>query len=152
MTSQRTLGFLTLFLALGLAACVEVERDDAVVRDGDGIAENAPDEGFQDPSDEAMRDEIMEEQFEELSVLQREMTGDWRDDAREMMLDFENRRYEGFTPQGDPLEGNLRVVDEGDGYVTFMVDDETLTARTVGDGQILLSAGPDDAEGLRFRR
>ena len=143
-----------LFLALGLAACANADRDPDPLAVGEDteIAENAPDEGFQDPSDEAMREEVMEEQFEEVSVLQREMTGDWRDDAREMMLDFENRRFEGYTPEGAPLEGDLRIVDEGDDYVTFTVGDETLTARNVGDGQLLLSTSPDDPAGLRFDR
>jgi hypothetical protein len=152
MNTLRMLGFLSLILAFGLAACTDVDREPTVVGDDTEIAENAPEEGFQDPSDEAMRDEVMEEQFEEVSVLQREMTGTWRGEAREMLLDFENRRYEGVTPAGDPLEGELRIVEEGDDYVTFMVGDETLTARTVGDGQLLLSTRPDDPAGLRFDR
>jgi hypothetical protein len=148
MNTLRTLGFFTLFLAFGLAACADADRDLDAAPDADDDLEVME----EDVSSDDMRDEIMEEQLEEVSVLQREMTGNWRAEAREMMLDFEGRRYEGFTPAGEPLEGDLRIVEEGDDYVVFMVGDETLTARTVGDGQILLSTSPDDADGLRFRR
>lgn len=56
----------------------------------------------------------MEEQLEEVTVLQREMTGDWRDEAREMLLDFENRCFEraGAEDRGRKRRDRLVVFDE----------------------------------------
>ena len=152
MHTLRTLGFSLLVLAFGLAACVDADRKPATGSDDTQSADNAPVQGFQDPSDEAMRDEVLREQLAEVTVLQREMTGTWRGEAREMLLDFERQRYEGVTPAGEPLEGPLRVVEEGRDYIVFTVGDEVLTARSVGEGQILISTDPETLEGRRFSR
>lgn len=140
---------LLLLTAAGLGACTDAPNRTPEATE---TPANAPDEGFQDPTDRAMRGEIMEDQLTEVSVLQHELTGTWRTEARRLLLDFEGRRYDGYTPTGQPLAGDLRIVDEGDDYVIFEVDGETLTARVVGEGELLLSTSPEDTDGLRFRR
>lgn len=138
-----------LALALALGACVDADVEPAD-RDLDG-AEGA--------DDADMRERVMADQLAEMPPLRRALRGDWRDEIHTALLDFEGGRYEGVAPYGgargyERVDGDLRILDEGDDYVTFEVGGaHTLTARRLGDDQIVLTAeGADEPEGVTLRR
>jgi hypothetical protein len=146
----RRLLFLLPTLTFALAGCVDTDVEPATDRDL-GMTEGA------DELD--MREEVMADQLAEMPPLRRALRGDWRDEIHTALLDFEGGRYEGVIPYGgdrgyERVEGDLRVLDEGDDYVTFEVDGaHTLTARQLGDDQIIITAeGADEPEGVTLRR
>ena len=110
---------------------------------GDAAPDEMETEAASEETDsEEMREEVMEEQFEEVTVLQRELTGTYRSDSLEAMVDFENRSYRETPVGGTAMAAQgLRVVDEGEDYVTFVIGQrDTMTVHMDGD-DIVLSEG-----------
>ena len=133
MWKQLLAGLCCALLLMMTAACGDTEPE----------ADEMDTEATTEETDsEQMREEVMEEQFEEVTVLQRELTGTYRSDSLEAMVDFENRTYR-ETPVGGTAmaDQELQVVDEGENYVTFVVGQtDTMTVSMDGD-DVVLSEG-----------
>ncbi len=130
-------------MLVGVAACAD---------DDDGIQE--------DRASEEMREEVMQEQFDDIAVYRTEITGEWMSDSLRAMLDLGNQRYTGrvgrYGEHRDVADARAVILEEGPDFVTFLIDDaDTMTARTENDELILTpgSAGHTNADaGYRYRR
>jgi hypothetical protein len=161
MTWKYILSVACLSLLTLLAACAEAEQDVATEQDPatdqmqtetgeNGLAqrENIPPESLEagDIASEEMREQRMEREFETVTVLQRELTGNYRSDSLRAIVDFEGRRYTGPTTTGqDVQDAELTIVDEGDDYVRFVVGEaDTIAVRMQGEDRIVLTLAEDD--------